>query len=184
MLSFEAAVAAAAVTIPLMLIAAYLDLKYLILPNWLTLTMLVAFVLIAGGDALLNSDNTAMTLGNMGWRLLAGAITLVAGFMLFSLGAVGGGDVKLLAVSVPFFAPIDLDNVLLIYCFSALLGFGAIWLIEFSGIGPRSGWKAWSQRDRKGKPTYPWGIALAMTMIVYHLAVLALRWPQNIGELQ
>ena len=56
MLSFEAAVAAAVVVVPLMLIGAYIDLKYLRLPNWLTLAMLAAFLLITSWDVIFNAD--------------------------------------------------------------------------------------------------------------------------------
>lgn len=166
MLSYEAALAAAVALAPLMLLAAYTDLKYLKLPNWMALAALALFVVIAAGDILLN-DETGMSWGIFGWRLLYAAIVLAAGFLLFSLGVVGGGDVKLLAALVPFIAIIDLDVVLLIYAASALIGVLVVWLLSRSGIGRRTGWATWASVNERGRLNFPWGVALASTMLIY-----------------
>lgn len=166
MLSYEAALAAAMALVPLMLIGAYLDLRYLRLPNWLAIACFGLFLAIAVADIALN-DATGMTWSLMGWRVLYGAIALVAGFVLFSVGVVGGGDVKLLAACVPFIAPIDLASVLVIYCVAALVGVLAVWLLNVSKLGARTGWATWATRNERGRLNFPWGVALAATMILY-----------------
>lgn len=176
MLSYESALAAVVVLVPLMLIAAYLDLKYLRLPNWLALACLAAFLIIAIGDIMLN-ERTGMRWSLIGWRLLYALIVMVVGFLAFSLGLVGGGDVKMLAALVPFVAETDVSEVLVLYCIAAIVGVLGVWLLSYTKIGERTGWATWTTRNKRGRLNFPWGVALAATMLVYSVARL-LSYPQ------
>ena len=73
----------------LLALAAGWDLTSYTIPNFLSAALIAAFVLFAVA--------THMTLGAVGTHLLAGAAGLCAGFALFALGTIGGGDAKLFA---------------------------------------------------------------------------------------
>jgi prepilin peptidase CpaA len=73
----------------LLAIAAGWDLASFTIPNFLSLMLILSFALFA--------VSTHMTLDAASWHMLAGIIGLVAGFALFALGTIGGGDAKLFA---------------------------------------------------------------------------------------
>ena len=73
---------------PICLFAAWSDLKYMIIPNWVALALVAAFCLL--GVMFLPFEDVL-------WRLLAGFLVLVSGFVLNALGLIGGGDVKFLS---------------------------------------------------------------------------------------
>ena len=78
-----------------MIFATFYDLFTMTIPNRITLCLLVSFAIFA-------------PLAGMGWETALWHIgvalaVLVAGFMLFSLGVMGGGDAKLLAASALWF---------------------------------------------------------------------------------
>lgn len=78
-----------------MIFATFYDLFTMTIPNKITLALLIAFAVMA-------------PLAGMGWETalwhVGIALTvLVLGFGLFSIGVMGGGDAKLLAVSALWF---------------------------------------------------------------------------------
>ena len=75
----------------LMIIAGAGDALSLRIPNWLTLSIAILFFPLAIA--------TGMPWAAMGTHVLVGAAFFVAGFLLFSFGAFGGGDAKLLAAA-------------------------------------------------------------------------------------
>ncbi len=166
MLSFEAALVAAVVLTPLMLYAAYSDLRYLRLPNWLVIATFVAFVLIAVGDILFN-DETGMSWGIFAWRIGAVIFFFILGFLVHMTGVVGGGDMKLLAALVPFVAPIDAQFVLIAYCVIALLYCGIHWVIRKSPVAAGSSWASLNETDRRGKMIIPVGVIFGITVVSY-----------------
>lgn len=80
----------------LMLLAAVEDLRRLIIPNAVTLSLCVLWPLYA-----LATPALFTVLGS----LLCAAIVFLAGALLFSRGFIGGGDVKMLAVAVLWAGP-------------------------------------------------------------------------------
>ena len=84
-----------ALAIPICLFAAWSDLKTMTIPN--SITIVSALVVVLAVLALVPFDQ-AMT------RLLTGLGVLAGGFILFSLGGIGGGDVKLAAAILPLVA--------------------------------------------------------------------------------
>jgi len=94
----------------LMLLAAIEDLRRLVIPNALTLSLCVLWPLYA--------LTVSTPLGALSALGCAVAIFLV-GALLFSRGYIGGGDVKLLAVAVLWAGPARTVPVLLL---TALLG--------------------------------------------------------------
>src|SRR6185437_3824977 len=84
----------------LLLAAAVWDIASFTIPNFLQLGLLAAFALFMVVHPL--------SAGDFGMHLLAGFIGLVAGFTLFSLGYIGGGDAKLFACVSLWFGMDDL----------------------------------------------------------------------------
>ena len=91
MMDFVAAVLV--LTFPaLAIVAALKDLVSYTIPNWISLSLLVAFptAALAAGLSLLD----------IAWHVGAGFVALIIGMALFFMRWIGGGDAKLFAVSV------------------------------------------------------------------------------------
>ena len=164
MFETPALIAAAAALTPLMLIACFIDLKYLRIPNWLVLAVLAVFVV---------TGLWGLPFETFLWRLLYAVIFLVLGFVAYNLagGSIGAGDIKLIAVLVPFMAPVDLPRILLIWSITAVLGIMLHRVIyNKSGI-KGTGWEAFDQ-----KIYFPVGLLIGLTMCLYMGWVLADRF--------
>ena len=83
--------------------AAYGDLRRRRIPNWLTLSLAIAGLLAAGPRVDLTLAQSAAGMG----------IGLLIPFVLFALGMLGAGDVKLLAAIGAWMGPADIVLVLL-----------------------------------------------------------------------
>jgi prepilin peptidase CpaA len=73
----------------LLIYAACSDIARMIIPNWVSIALLVSFPIFALA--------TGMQLSEIGWHLLFGLAILAIGFVLFAFNIFGGGDAKLLA---------------------------------------------------------------------------------------
>ena len=144
---------------PICLFAAWSDLKDMIIPNWVALALVAAFCLL--GVMFLPFEDVL-------WRLLAGFLVLVAGFVLNALGLIGGGDVKFLSGLVPFVATADIAPFLMIMSASMLVTLAAHRIAARIPAIRRAtpDWESW----RAGRK-FPMGISIAVAGIVY----LALR---------
>jgi prepilin peptidase CpaA len=80
-----------------MVYAAASDMLYMTIANRISILLVVAFAAIA--------PLTGMDLEDCGWHFAAGAIVLVVAFTLFALGAMGGGDAKLLSATALWMGP-------------------------------------------------------------------------------
>ena len=69
--------------------AALYDLRTLEIPNWLSLLLVLAFV-VAG---LAGAPPVVGRLADLGLGLSTGVAVLIGGIVLFRLGLLGGGDV-------------------------------------------------------------------------------------------
>lgn len=78
--------------------AAYSDIRWRRLPNWLALGLLV----VGLGHALAEGGLT-----QMGWHAAHAGIALVAGIALFATGGFGGGDAKFYAGTAAWFGLSD-----------------------------------------------------------------------------
>ncbi|MBN9241338.1 MAG: prepilin peptidase [Mesorhizobium sp.] len=74
-----------------MLFAAISDMLSMTIANRVSLVLVGAFVAVA--------PLTGMAWADFGWHLAAGATVLACTFCLFAMGAMGGGDAKLMAAS-------------------------------------------------------------------------------------
>jgi len=77
---------------PLLLFyAAWHDVSTMTIPNWVSITLAVVFVPAA--------MTAGLSLGEIGWHLVFGAIVLVVCAVLFYLNVFGGGDAKVIAAA-------------------------------------------------------------------------------------
>ncbi|MBB1249404.1 prepilin peptidase [Rhizobium sp. G21] len=84
--------AAVLVIFPLcMAMAATNDFLSMTIPNRLSVILVASFLLIA--------PFSGLSVVDFGWHLLTGLTVFVAGFALFALRVMGGGDAKILAAS-------------------------------------------------------------------------------------
>ena len=142
------------VLVPAALIAAAgWDLASFTIPNFIQGVLLVGFAIFAVA--------TSMTLGVLGWHLLAAGIGFALGFTLFALGVVGGGDAKLFACVSLWFG---LSNLLDFAIFASLFG-GVLTLallafrkLPMPGLLARQNWLL---RLHDNKAGIPYGVALA-----------------------
>lgn len=139
---------------PIVLWAAYTDLKYMKILN-VTAGALALVFLIVGLIAL--PFDTYL------WRLLHLVVVLVIGFILNLVRLIGGGDAKLMAAIAPFVAlP---DALRFIFMLAGIL----IVAFILHRIGSRIGfvrratpdWKSWDHL------AFPMGTALAGALITY-----------------
>ena len=141
--------------VPIMLAAAFNDLRTMKIPNWISVALLVVFVVV--GLSFLPIETLA-------WRLAAGFGMLVFTFMLNQMGQMGGGDAKLLAACTPYIAFPDIPLVMYIFAASLLVMLAVHQLARI--IPPvrqmAPDWVSWQDRRM-----FPKGIAIAATLIVY-----------------
>jgi len=77
------------VFVGLVLTAAGNDIASMLIPNWVSIALAVVFPVAA--------LTAGMSWAEIGLHALTGVLVFVAGFILFSIGVLGGGDVKVIA---------------------------------------------------------------------------------------
>lgn len=164
MMETPALIVATVGLIPLMVLAAWYDLKYLRIPNWLVLCVLALFVA---------TGLWGLPLETFLWRLLYGVVFLVIGFVIFSLsnGKVGGGDMKLIAALIPFIVPSDAGYLLLILSVAAVFGIMVHRMIYAMRRGEDLGWVALDQ-----KIYFPVGLLIGITICIYFVGQVISRF--------
>ena len=137
---------------PLLIAAAYCDLRFLRIPNAISLFLVAVFV----GAALTSPpDDVAV-------RLAAFAAVFGLGFLAFAYRLVGGGDVKLLSALV---LVIPADGLILfanLFSLSLLIGVATILLLRRTPLAAASGWKSLSEGRN-----FPMGISIALAGLAY-----------------
>lgn len=78
-----------------LVLAALTDFLEMTIPNWISLLLIGAFVLIA--------PFSGLSLLELGWHLAAALLVFVGCFSLFALNVMGGGDAKLLTAAALWF---------------------------------------------------------------------------------
>lgn len=153
-----------AAMLPLMLIAAWGDLKHLKIPNWIPLTVLGIYII---------TGLWGLPFDRFLWGLGAGGVALVAFFLVwaaidsFAPGSLGAGDVKLLAALVPFVDRVDAFSTLFLWTIVILVcTFGFI--IAWAFTRKRTGLVSLDQSGKKvARLPSPFGVALAVTAIIH-----------------
>lgn len=73
----------------LVLFAAGSDIASMLIPNWVSIALAAVFPIAA--------MSAGMSWPEIGLHALVGVVVFIAGFVLFSFGVLGGGDVKVIA---------------------------------------------------------------------------------------
>jgi prepilin peptidase CpaA len=138
--------------------AAGWDLTSYTIPNFLSVMIVAVFAAFALASG--------MPPGVLGSHALAGAIALAAGFALFALGYVGGGDAKLFGAIVLWLGFRDLLD----FAFLASLFGGALALLLLSlrrwPLPAALMGQGWLVRLHDARSGIPYGIALAAGALV------------------
>jgi len=126
--------------------AAFSDIKWRRLPNWLSLVVLaygLVWAFAAGG------------LPALGWHGAHAGIALLIGMGLFATGGFGGGDAKLYAGTAA--------------CFTLQQGIALLLWVSIAGLVAMLGWVAlkrippFANHKREGNfAKFPYGVAIAL----------------------
>lgn len=135
-----------------MAFAAAMDLLTMTIPNRLSLGLCAAFLVVA-------------PVAGLGWQevlshVAAGSCMLIAGLVLFSLGWVGGGDAKLLAVASLW---LGFEPLVLFLGYVAIFG-GALAVVILAYRSVPAGalpLPAWAARLHAKGEAMPYGVAIA-----------------------
>ncbi len=141
--------------IPLMVYVMWSDLRELRIPNWTVLAVLGVFVV---------TGLWGLPFETFLWRLAHGVIFLLIGFSIYAFGRgkIGGGDMKLIAVLVPFVAGAHALFVLLTYVIVTFVALVFHRLVRARLKGRQTGWIAFDQ-----KIYFPVGLILGLTILIY-----------------
>lgn len=141
----------------LLLLAAGWDLASYTIPNFISVALLLAFVLYA-----ISAGYTAAAYGN---HALAALLALAAGFLLFAPGYIGGGDAKLFASAAAWFGMHDLLQYVLL---ASLFG-GALTLALLAArrwpLPQALAAHGWINRLHEPRGGIPYGVALSAAAI-------------------
>ncbi len=158
---------ALALLFPVLIYAAWTDLRFMKLWNLTIFLIFVGFLLVAPWF---------MPLGDVAFRALVGAgVTLVL-ILAAAAGAFGGGDAKYLGALVPWIAPEGYPFFAICLCGCLIL------LVPFLALARRSGalraatlrWRSWRKRK------IPMGVGISAAMLLY-LTATALNLPAATG---
>ena len=142
----------------LMIIAGASDALSLRIPNWLTLTIFIAFFPMAFA--------TGMPLSVFGLHVFTAAILFVIGFLFFSVGLFGGGDAKLLAAAGIWFGS---SQALPFLVFTVMAG-GVLALCVGLWSLISMSWDIhdipWAKKLSSLRPSVPYGYAFAIGAIL------------------
>ncbi len=156
-----------AIGTPFALWSAWSDLKFMKIPNILVLLMTGSFII--SGAILLPFDIFL-------WRLLGGFMILALGFLVFSLGGIGGGDAKFAAAMALFIDHNHIASFLLELSLFALLGVILHKVIGKLGfMNPiTDNWESWRVEKTSKVKNFPLGLGMSAALIFYQLTVVGL----------
>lgn len=142
---------------PLLLYVGYSDLRYMRIPNWLSLLALALFTVTL----------PVIGLPEAGWRLLAAAIVFCLGFIGFAFRMFGGGDAKFLGALILFIPSQSLTLYAYVFSAAMLVGIG---ILLAARTLPASRESSWVGIASAGK--FPMGISIAMSGLVHPFAMM------------
>lgn len=149
-----------------MLLAGLSDLRTMKIPNRFVLVLLLGYILLAPLRDL-SPQEIALSAGG-------GGVVLLLGFLAFACGWVGGGDVKLMAVSALWLGAASLPAFLLGTTILGALLTAAFLL--FRALPLPASWcrQEWLRRLHAREAGIPYGVAIAMAGI---LIFFQMPWP-------
>jgi prepilin peptidase CpaA len=141
---------------PVLLCVAYFDLRYMRIPNVLSLIGLAIFAVFA------------YWLGwpEAGWRIAAAAVIFAIGVGAFAMNWFGGGDIKMLSVLM-LFVPTGTWQLYAL-CFSVAMILGIMFILTLRAAPWLEG-SSWVTIQKKG--TFPMGISIALSGLLLPFAL-------------
>lgn len=145
---------------PVLLAVAYFDLRFMRIPNLVSLIALALFLVCA----------LAFPPSDLPIRLVGAFAVLAAGFLAFAFRMIGGGDVKFLS-ALMLFIP---TSALLLFAniFSAALLMGIVLIFGLRRI-PSS--RAWGWKSFDGTNKLPMGLSIALAGIATPITLLLMQ---------
>lgn len=139
---------------------AWSDMATMKIPNRAVMALVVAFVVVAP---------FALPMQEVGLRMVALVLVLVAGFLLSTVGAMGAGDAKYLAAMAPYIARPDAADFAMLLALAMLAAFVTHRALRAVPAIRRAtpGWVSWTAAK------FPLGLALGPALALY-LALAAL----------
>ena len=143
--------------LPVLIATGYSDLRNMRIPNMLSLIGLAIFAC------------TLLLIGFDEWlmRACVGASCFAICFALFAVGWLGGGDAKILPVTILFVPVRFLEIYLLSFAVAMLLGMVAIWLARHLYSHPQALWVS-----MQPGAAFPMGISIATSLPLALLVIL------------
>ncbi|HPE24880.1 A24 family peptidase [Albidovulum sp.] len=144
---------------PVMLAAGWFDLRFLRIPNVLSLMVVAAFVLFC----------LAYPPGDLVWRLAVAAGVFALGFVAYYFRAFGAGDVKFLSALMLL---VPLESLALfanVFSLSMLAGIAVVLTMKRIPVFARTGWASM----RPGRH-FPMGVSIGLAGLLHPIAVVAL----------
>ena len=140
--------------IPICLYVCWTDMARMKIPNHAVLALIGVFLVIG---------LIAVPLAEYPWRLLAGVVVLIVGFLLNAGGLLGAGDAKFAAAGAPFIAPLDYGIFFILLACVTLAAFvthrGAM-KAGLNNLVPN--WESWAREAE-----FPFGLGLGGGLAVY-----------------
>ncbi|MCC5955871.1 MAG: prepilin peptidase [Natronohydrobacter sp.] len=139
---------------PIALWVAFSDMKWMKIHNYAVLALVAVYLVIG---------LIALPFQAWAWGWLSLAVVLVVGFVLTSVGLMGGGDAKFAAAMAPFIALGDLSLFLMLLACVTVVSFIAHRIARATQLAQAlaPGWESWHRRE------FPMGLALGPSLLFY-----------------
>lgn len=145
---------------PLLIAVAYCDLRFMRIPNKMSLIAIAVFLLTL----------PFFPPSHLVLRLEVAAFVFAMGFTAFAFGMIGGGDVKFFTALMLFIPPVQMTIFTSVFSASMLTGILVVILMRRLPATSRWGWKSFG-----GSNKFPMGLSIAMTGLAVPLVAFALR---------
>lgn len=139
--------------VPLLLATILYDLRYLRLPNAISLLMLLLFVLWAP---------FALAPSQILWRAVVAGVVLGIGLGAFAARLIGGGDVKVLAALMLFLPLRGLPHYFLAFGLCLLAGTAMVLALRRTPLAKASRWQVLTATGR-----FPVGLAIGGAGLIF-----------------
>ncbi len=142
----------------ILLLAAVSDFRNLEIPNWMSIT--VALMFLPAGLS------SGIGLWTMTMHIAVGLGILAVGAGVFTLGLIGGGDVKLLAATAMWFGLESLGNLLVgVVITGGMMALLILMSLRLPLLLKILGTPSWIDPDGGMKQPIPYGVAIAVASI-------------------
>lgn len=156
----------------LMICAMVSDLRTMLIPNWISVSLVVAFFLFI--------PFSALSWSQIGFYMLTSLGMLVVCFGAFTRGWIGGGDAKLIPATVLWLGPLSLIAYLVLASlFGIILLAGVLAWRHLFSVPIFSTNDDWAMRLRNPNQSLPYGVALGASALI--TCPESLLWTLSLG---